>query len=75
MTPALLGQLPTTAAHHHQHQHQHHHHTGQAATAVVSLGSNLIVPSFCILTQILESPAPLQSSAALLQPFAGRSEW
>ena len=68
MTPALLGQLPTTAAHRHQ-------HTGQAATAVVSLGSNLIVPSFCILTQILESPAPLQSSAALLQPFAGRSEW
>ena len=73
MTPALLGQLPTTAAHHHQH-HQHHP-TAQAATAVVSLDSNLIVPSFCILTQIQESPVPLQSSAALLQPFAGRSEW
>ena len=72
MTPALLGQLPTTAAHH---QHHHHHHTGQAATAVVSLDSNLNVPSFCILIQIQGSPVPLQSSAALLQPFAGRSEW
>ena len=69
MTPALLGQLPTTAA------HRHHHHTGQAVTAVVSLDSNLNVPSFCILTQIQESPVPLQSSAALLQPFVGRSEW
>ena len=69
MTPALLGQLPTTAAHRHQ------HHTGQVATALVSLDSNVKVLSFCILTQILESPAPLQSSAALLQPFAGKSEW
>ena len=69
MTPALLGQLPTTAAHHHQ-----HHHDGQAVTAVGSLDSNLNVPSFCILTQIQEFPVPLQSSAALLQPFSGRSE-
>ena len=70
MTPALLGQVPTTAAHHHQ-----HYHNGLAVTAVVSLNSNLNVPSFCILIQIQESPVPLQSSAALLQPFAGRSEW
>ena len=68
MTPALLGQLPTTDAHHHQ-------HTGQAVTAVVSLDSNLNVPSFCILTQIQGYPVPLKSSVALLQPFAGRSEW